>query len=376
MNPRDVRDEDGQGGEGAGEPADVVTPGASLDPEMETVLLGVLERDEAGAGEEDVEGGQEEGDGPDTEHRRAALMDSWASGVLGRLPSVGFPARGVKGMAVMAGIVVVLVALVAGGVKGVQAFTGSPGEDAAGSVTVATGSSLPSPTGVGPTRERSAAGTPSRTTDPAAANPAGGGAAADPDPAAGQGRNSGGSREPTTRGTTQGNGGSEPTDTSSSSKTSAPAAAAADTITTVGVLRNLVTGFCADLDGTGTVAENVLVRQRACSPGSGDNQEYQTVKDQDGSFLLRNVKSQWCLDVNGSGSVNSGVAVNTHNCLFGSRDNQMFRARAQGNGFYLVHVKSGLCLNVANPDGSNKVAGLKLTLYPCHPDDDHIWRFG
>lgn len=147
---------------------------------------------------------------------------------------------------------------------------------------------------------------------------------------------------------------------------------------TVGVIRNLMTHYCADLPGrTGSVEENVVVAQYTCDGGSNDNQVYQTVTQPDGTFLLRNLKSGWCLDVDGSGSVAKGTGVNTHNCLLGSQDNQMFRKEYQGDGFFLVHVKSGLCLNVSNPDGvDNKVLELRLTLFPCSTDDDHVWTFG
>ncbi|GAB6898946.1 RICIN domain-containing protein [Kineosporia succinea] len=373
MKPTDVspdpRAQDDDGRDEAQVPA--------VDDDLATVLLQVTERDEE-TGTEGEQGdtfAQETWPAPDRDEQQAAFLASSNTGRLGRIPALSFPTRGVKGVAVMAGSLVAVAALVFGGVKGVQAIAGSFGDEEKPAATVAavapTGSPSPTPTGVRPTRERAASGTPSRADDPAvadpAAQPAGGGAKARPEETAGTGPTAGDDAPVT--------GGTKATDASSSSKASTTAAATIVT-TSVGVLRNRVTGLCADLDGTGTVAENVLVRQRACAPGSGDNQEYQTVKDPDGSFLLRNVKSQWCLDVNGSGTVSSGISVNTHNCLFGTRDNQMFRAQAQGSGFYLVHVKSGLCLNVANPDGSNQVAGLKLTLYPCHPDDDHVWSFG
>jgi hypothetical protein len=55
----------------------------------------------------------------------------------------------------------------------------------------------------------------------------------------------------------------------------------------------------------------------------------------------------------------------------------MFRRESHGDGFFLVNVKSGLCLNVSNPDGvDNKVLGLWVTLFTCSTSDDHIWTFG
>nr|WP_269328729.1 RICIN domain-containing protein [Kineosporia babensis] len=147
------------------------------------------------------------------------------------------------------------------------------------------------------------------------------------------------------------------------------------TVQRIGVVRNLVTGYCVDLSGTGAVSENVLVVQNDCVPGKADNQAYETVTQADGTFLLRNVKSQWCLDVNGSGNVEPGIVVNTHTCLLGDQDNQMFKKQAQGDGFFLVHVKSGLCLDVSNENNGQTSPGAKLTLFTCSAEDDHVWSF-
>ncbi len=167
-----------------------------------------------------------------------------------------------------------------------------------------------------------------------------------------------------------------PSKASSGPETS-QAATETTTVTTVGVIRNLMTSFCVDLPTRDAVGTGAAVKQYTCSSGSSDNQEYQTVAQADGTFLLRNAKSQVCLDLSGPGSVATGSAVTTGTCLIGSQDNQMWRRQYVGNGFFLVHVKSGLCLNVSNPNGvDNKVLGLNITLFTCSATDDHVWQFG
>lgn len=139
-----------------------------------------------------------------------------------------------------------------------------------------------------------------------------------------------------------------------------------------GTIVNLTTGQCVDLPGSGDSAPGTGVDQYTCLPGT-DNQEFELV-DQSGLLLIRNVKSNYCLDLAGTGSSEIGAVVVVDPCQAGSSDNQMWRAKAQGDGFYLVNVKSGLCLDVSNSnDQEREQLGQILTLYTCRPDDDHVW---
>ncbi|GAA3620344.1 hypothetical protein GCM10022223_41550 [Kineosporia mesophila] len=140
----------------------------------------------------------------------------------------------------------------------------------------------------------------------------------------------------------------------------------------MGVIKNLSTGFCVDLMGADVPEAGAAVSQYDCIPGVGDNQDFQLV-EQYGQYLIRNLKTNYCLDLPGTGAVGESTGVLASPCQAGESDNQMFRARPQGGGYYLVNVKSGLCLDVSNTNGGNKNAGQALTLFPCTPDDDHIW---
>ncbi len=70
----------------------------------------------------------------------------------------------------------------------------------------------------------------------------------------------------------------------------------------------------------------------------------------------------------------SGTQLTMSACNIGDQDNQMFKKQKQGNGFYLINVKSGLCLDISNAGGNDKIDQV-LTLYPCSPNDDHVWTF-
>lgn len=160
--------------------------------------------------------------------------------------------------------------------------------------------------------------------------------------------------------------------------TTTTTAAAEQVTTSVGVIRNQGNDLCVDLTGRDSVDENAVVQQHYCNSGTVDNQMFQTISNNNGStFLLQNVKSQWCLDVNGSGSVDANIVVNTHTCYFGSQDNQMFRKKSSGSGFYLVNVKSGLCMGVSYADDGEDEIKQPLILASCGDSGGRdVWSFG
>ncbi|MDP9827765.1 RICIN domain-containing protein [Kineosporia succinea] len=143
----------------------------------------------------------------------------------------------------------------------------------------------------------------------------------------------------------------------------------------VGTIKSLVLdNRCIDLPGAEGVAELTTPVSHYCYPGTTDNQEYETVLQSNGTFLLRNAKSKWCFDVPGREVMGSGTQLTMSACNIGDQDNQMFKKQKQGNGFYLINVKSGLCLDISNAGGNDKIDQV-LTLYPCSPNDDHVWTF-
>jgi len=315
-----------------------------------------------------VSGSGDQGDAgpPESEgrsDRQAEFLSSWKGSMLGRRPALGLPTRGLRGIVVIAASVAVVVGITIGGVAAVNAVAGS-GKDNDPQTAALTSADLqttaPSPA---LTEEPTATATqrPKKTRTKKATKP--------PvqtrtvtETAAPTGKPK--AKKQTTK------------EKKKATKAAKKADATAGTVTaTVGVIKNLVTNYCVDVPGLGAVSENTTVLQTNCFPGTSDNQEYQTVSQADGTFLLRNVKSQWCLDVPGTGAVGTNVDIVTLTCLFGDADNQMFKKQAQGDGFYLVNVKSGLCLDSLGLDAASSPVDSKLDLVICSPTDNDIWTF-
>jgi hypothetical protein len=135
------------------------------------------------------------------------------------------------------------------------------------------------------------------------------------------------------------------------------------------LLKNVKTGYCMDLPGTGKGAADGKIGQNNCSSGSGDNQEWELV--QVGSQVqIRNLKDKLCVDLPGTGNIDPGSLVSEFPCVVGTGDNQMFTLKKVEGGYYLRHVKSTMCLEVHDA-GSN--INSPLGLWHCFPDNDDIW---
>lgn len=292
--------------------------------------------------------------------RQQEFLSSWNKSMLGGRPAIGVPTRGLRGLVVIAASVAAVVGVVLGGMTAVNAVAGS-GEDPSQADNAAlTSANLQAPT-------------PSATTAPTA----------EPTPTKTKKAQPVRTRTVTevreVRESPKTKKADSQTDAEESkAKQAAKKAEKKDgtSTKTVGVVRNLVNGYCLDLPGLGAVSENVTILQTNCFPGKSDNQVYQTVTQANGTFLLRNKKSQWCLDVAGTESVEPGTALATSTCRIGDVDNQMFKKEAQGQGFFLVHTKSGLCLDPEGPDGANSPIDTALALNPCSATDNQIWTFG
>ncbi|GLY33779.1 RICIN domain-containing protein [Kineosporia sp. NBRC 101731] len=302
----------------------------------------------------------------DDDGSRPELLGPGKSPVMGRRAMAAVPTRGLQGVAVIAGSLAVVAGVVIGGVAAVSTVAGSGGQEpqnaslaasnvqsTAAPISSATASdTTATPTATPTVRKRRTAtqdAVPVRTrtvTETAA---------------------------PTGTATAK-------KQSSAAKKKASTAAKKAEaspntTVQWVGMVKNeMVADRCIDLAGVDGVALGTKPVSLVCYPGSTDNQEYETIAQANGSFLLRNVKSHYCLDVPGRGADASGTEIGISDCLIGAQDNQMFKKQAQGNGFYLVNVKSGLCLDISNEGGNDKLEQV-LTLFPCSPTDDHIWNF-
>jgi hypothetical protein len=277
-----------------------------------------------------------------------------------RLP-LGLSVRGLQGTAAVIGFVAIVTAAVIGGALAVDSVARSDGGHPDGSAVLNDGDFTalpPTPAAEHPRTDiEKPLKTPKGEAKPKATEAAKKNSTSD----SGKKSGSGAARSSTSAATAGG------------AQTTAPHAREAAPLAEMGVIRNLTTGQCVDLPDSGVPAAGSSINEYTCTPGTGDNQDFQMV-EQFGQVMIRNLKSNLCLDLPGTGRVGKGTVVTVGYCQAGDSDNQMFRAEAQGRGYYLVNVKSGLCLDVSGAtDSERDKLGQPLTLFPCSPDDDHVW---
>jgi hypothetical protein len=147
------------------------------------------------------------------------------------------------------------------------------------------------------------------------------------------------------------------------------------------MLKNAVTGLCADLGGSGKGKIGAGVFQEYCFRGTVDNQmwDFETLYEglgADGAdvFQIRNVKDGLCMDLPGTGAVAMRTHVREGTCTETTADNQLWWLESRGNGQYWIHNKAsnGMCLEVWGSKGSGG-PDARLGVYPCSPTDDHEW---
>ncbi|OLT33100.1 hypothetical protein BJF79_35190 [Actinomadura sp. CNU-125] len=154
--------------------------------------------------------------------------------------------------------------------------------------------------------------------------------------------------------------------------------------TTTGLLlRNVMTGLCADVPGGGKGQHEGPVEQFTCNGSAEENQHWDLVVNQKGAgpggadlFTIRNSKSGYCMDIWGTGAPALGEHGLLQNlCYPGAGDNQMWYLDRQASGrFWIRTHKGGMCLDVDGTTGAGALhAG--LTAFPCSADDDHLWSF-
>ncbi|GLZ16337.1 hypothetical protein Acsp04_65720 [Actinomadura sp. NBRC 104425] len=153
--------------------------------------------------------------------------------------------------------------------------------------------------------------------------------------------------------------------------------------TTNVLIRNVMTGLCADVPGYGNGKLDGPVEQYNCDGTKNDNQLWDLVVNQKGAgpngvdlFTIRNSKDGLCMDLPDYGRPVKTAQVTEWHCNPGSGDNQMWYLDKKKDGQFWIrnHSSGGLCLDVAGVKGSGGPAA-KLTLYPCTIEGDHLWSF-
>ncbi|MFJ8623689.1 ricin-type beta-trefoil lectin domain protein [Kitasatospora sp. NPDC093550] len=146
-------------------------------------------------------------------------------------------------------------------------------------------------------------------------------------------------------------------------------------------LRNVATGLCADVPTGGVPNMGHPVVQERCGAGAGHLQQFDLVPGTGGAsgFALRPAGSGLCVDPPDH-EAPANAQVGLYPCDYSSADNHLWLQRWNGEhtAFLLVNAKSDgtpapMCLDV--PGHADPTEGLRLGVYPCHPEsgDDHWW---
>lgn len=149
------------------------------------------------------------------------------------------------------------------------------------------------------------------------------------------------------------------------------------------VLKNRMTGMCADVPGYGMGALDGPVNQFTCDGSSKDNQRWDLIVGQKRGgpgdadlFSIRNSKDGYCLDLPDGGAKPSRTGIFEWHCNPGPGDNQMWYLDKKANGAFWIrnHASSNRCLDVSGYYGSGG-RDAHLTLFDCDAKDDHLWSF-
>ncbi|RKT09230.1 ricin-type beta-trefoil lectin protein [Streptomyces sp. 1114.5] len=146
-------------------------------------------------------------------------------------------------------------------------------------------------------------------------------------------------------------------------------------------LRNVATGLCVDVPTGGVPNMGHPVVQEHCDAGTGHLQQVDLVPGTGGAsgFALRPAGSTLCVDPPNYGAP-ANAQVGLYPCDYSSADNHLWLQRwnSERTAFLLVNAKSAdtptpMCLDV--PGHADSAPGLRLGVYPCHPEpgDDHWW---
>ncbi|NBM20661.1 RICIN domain-containing protein, partial [Streptomyces sp. GC420] len=147
------------------------------------------------------------------------------------------------------------------------------------------------------------------------------------------------------------------------------------------LLRNMVTGRCADVPGGGEGQQDGPVNQSTCNSTPEDNQlwdlevRYEEIGPEGSDlFQIRNSKDRLCLDLGEFGARAPSTPVSEYPCNGTTGDNQLWWLDEQEDGNYWIrnYASNQLCLDVAGIHDTN--IDVRLTIFGCDKADDHAWQ--
>ncbi|WP_159043269.1 RICIN domain-containing protein [Streptomyces sp. NBRC 110028] len=147
------------------------------------------------------------------------------------------------------------------------------------------------------------------------------------------------------------------------------------------LLRNAVTGRCADIPGYGKGEVDGKIQQYYCDGTSADNQLWNfevRYKDKGPAsanlFQIRNVKDGLCMDLPYYGGAEHGDEVTEYHCDGTTKDNQLWWLEQRGSKTWWIHnyASNQMCLAIKADRGSTDPSA-KLAIGPCRSDRNHEW---
>ncbi|MEU1800367.1 RICIN domain-containing protein [Streptomyces sp. NPDC019937] len=149
------------------------------------------------------------------------------------------------------------------------------------------------------------------------------------------------------------------------------------------LLRNAVTGKCADIPGYGKGEVDGKIQQYDCDGTSADNQVWNFEVRYKGKgpgsanlFQIRNVKDGYCMDLPYYGGADHGQEVTEFHCDGTTNDNQLWWLESRGDKKFWIHnyASNQQCLAIKADRGSTDPSA-KLAIGPCRSDRNHEWTF-
>ncbi|MEV7075030.1 RICIN domain-containing protein [Streptomyces sp. NPDC093990] len=149
------------------------------------------------------------------------------------------------------------------------------------------------------------------------------------------------------------------------------------------LLKNVVTGLCADIPFYGAGKKGEVVNQYHCDGTDKDNQRWRMTSPRPdagpgGTDLVQfaNLKDGLCFDLPTRGAQPSGTGLSEAHCTGTMGDNQLWWFDPAGDGSVMIrnYASNHLCLMVAGAGAEKKQPDQRLVIGSCGSRDDGRWR--
>lgn len=147
------------------------------------------------------------------------------------------------------------------------------------------------------------------------------------------------------------------------------------------LLKNAVTGKCADIPNYGKGKVDGPIQQFDCNGTDADNQIWNFEVRYKGQgphstnlFQIRNGKDGLCMDLPYYGSADHGQAVTEFHCDGTTKDNQLWWLEKRGDKTFWIrnYASNQQCLAVKSARGSGDPSA-PLAIGPCRSNANHEW---